>query len=93
MRFPTLFSPFQIAGVTFKNRILSTGHGTRLADRRIVNDKLIAYHRARARGGVGLIITEVAGVHETAYYVSGTLKVNTDECIPGYRALAKAVHE
>ncbi len=92
MRFPTLFSPLEIGGVTFKNRILSTGHGTRLADR-LVNDDLIAYHRARAAGGAGLIVTEVAGVHETAYYVGGTLKVNTDECIPGYRALARAVHE
>lgn len=91
-RFPLLFSPVTVRNVTIKNRILSTGHGTRLAHRH-VNDDLIAYHRARARGGAGLIVTEVGGVHETAYYAAGTLKVDTDECIPGYRALAAACHE
>ncbi|MGE0094457.1 MAG: FAD-dependent oxidoreductase [Alphaproteobacteria bacterium] len=91
-RFPLLFSPLTVRNVTIKNRILSTGHGTRLAHRHI-NEDLIAYHRARARGGAGLIVTEVGGVHETAYYAAGTLKVDTDECIPGYRALAAACHE
>ncbi len=92
MRFPLLFSPFRIGAVEFKNRIVSTGHGTRLADR-LVNDRLVAYHRARAKGGAGLIISEVAGVHDTAYYVGGTLKIDTDDALPGYRRLAEAVHE
>ena len=90
-RFPHLFSPLTIRHVTFKNRIFSSGHGTRLANR-LINEDLVAYHRARARGGAGLIVTEVGGVHRTAYHASGTLKVDTDECIPGYRAVAEACH-
>ena len=90
-RFPHLFSPFTIGPVTFKNRLFSTGHGTRLGNR-VINDELLAYHRARAKGGAGLIITEVAGVHETAYYTARTLKADTDECIPGYRRLAEMCH-
>jgi 2,4-dienoyl-CoA reductase-like NADH-dependent reductase (Old Yellow Enzyme family) len=91
MRFPHLFSPFTIGPLTLKNRIFSTGHGTRLASR-LINDELIAYHRARAKGGASLIVTEVAGVHETAYYTARTLKADTDECIPGYRRLAEMCH-
>jgi 2,4-dienoyl-CoA reductase-like NADH-dependent reductase (Old Yellow Enzyme family)/thioredoxin reductase len=34
----------------------------------------------------------VAGVHETARYTSHLLMATTDECIPGYRRLAEAVH-
>ena len=90
-RFPHLFSPFTIGPLTFKNRIFSTGHGTRLGNR-VINDELLAYHCARAKGGASLIVTEVAGVHETAYYTARTLKVDTDECIPGYRRLAEMCH-
>jgi 2,4-dienoyl-CoA reductase-like NADH-dependent reductase (Old Yellow Enzyme family) len=91
MRFPLLFSPFSIRDVTFKNRIFSTGHGTRLGDR-IVTDALIAYHEARARGGAGLIVTEVIGVHETSYYVGRTLRGETDDIIPSLAKLAKTIH-
>ena len=56
------------------------------------NDALIAYHTARAKGGAGLIVTQVAGVHETARYTSHLLMATDDACIPGYRRLAEAVH-
>ncbi|MFO0997107.1 MAG: FAD-dependent oxidoreductase [Alphaproteobacteria bacterium] len=90
MRFPHLFSPFTLRHLTFKNRIISTGHGTRLGDG-VITEALHAYHLARARGGAGLIVVEVAGVHETAYYTPRTLSATSDACIPPYRALAKAV--
>ena len=88
---PHLFSPLTIRGVTLKNRIFSTGHDTTLANGE-VNDALVAYHEARARGGAALIITEVAAVHETALYSGHTIRAYSDDCIPGYRRLADAVH-
>ena len=90
--FPTLFSPLTIRGLTIRNRILSTGHDTTLPQDGTVNDALIAYHRARAKGGAGLIVTQVAGVHETARYTSHMLMATDDGCIAGYRALAEACH-
>ena len=91
-RFPRLFSPFAIGNVSFKNRIFSTGHDTSLTNG-IPNDALTAYHRARAKGGAALIVIEVAGVHKSALYHSSTIRADTDECIPGYRDIAKACHE
>lgn len=89
--FPHLFSPLQIRGARLRNRIMSTGHDTTLPTDGTVNDALVAYHAARARGGAGLIVAQVAGVHETARYTSHMLMANDDACIPGYRRLAEAV--
>ena len=54
-RFPHLFSPFQLRGQTVKNRLFFPPHGTSLVENGKVGDRLVAYHEARARGGVGLI--------------------------------------
>ena len=90
--FPNLFSPFAIGDVTFRNRIFSTGHMTTLVTGYRPNEELAAYHEARARGGAGLIIVEVASVHPSAIYTSHTIMADSDDCIPGYRRLARAVH-
>jgi 2,4-dienoyl-CoA reductase-like NADH-dependent reductase (Old Yellow Enzyme family) len=91
-RFPKLFSPLTLRGVTIKNRIFSTGHDTNLAAGGLINDRLLAYHRARAAGGAGLLIIQVSGVHETARYTSHLLMATTDDSIPGYRKVAEACH-
>jgi len=90
--FPHLLSPLPIGKVTLRNRIVSTGHDTVLPVDCQVSPALIAYHAARARGGVGLIVLQVSGVHESARYTSHALMATDDSCIPGYRALAEAVH-
>ncbi len=90
--FPNLFSPLRIGGVTLKNRIFSSGHDTVMAEDGLVTDRLVAYHEARAAGGVGLIVLQAAGVHESARYTSHVLMVSDDSCIPGYRRLADALH-
>jgi len=91
-QFPHLFSPLTLRGVTLRNRILSTGHDTTLPTDGTVNAALVEYHRARAKGGAGLIVTQVAGVHETARYTSHLLMATSDDCIAGYRTFAEAVH-
>lgn len=89
--FETLFSPIRIGMVEIANRIVSTGHDTVMADDGHVTDRLIAYHHARAEGGAGLIVVQVSGVHETARYTSHMLMATSDDAIPGYARLAKAV--
>jgi 2,4-dienoyl-CoA reductase-like NADH-dependent reductase (Old Yellow Enzyme family) len=90
--FPHLLSPLRIGGVTLRNRIVSSGHDTVMAEHGLVSDRLVAYQEARARGGVGLIVVQVAGVHPTARYTSHELTADTDETIPGFRRLAEAAH-
>ncbi len=91
--FPRLMSPLKIGSVTLRNRIVSAGHDTVLPAHGLVSDELIAYHEARASGGVGMIIVQVAAVHESARYTSHMLMAVDDECIPGYRRLAQVCHD
>jgi 2,4-dienoyl-CoA reductase-like NADH-dependent reductase (Old Yellow Enzyme family)/thioredoxin reductase len=90
--FPNLFSSFQIGNVTVKNRIVSTGHDTTMAVDGLVSEKLIAYQEARAKGGAGLIVAQVTGVHESARYTNHVLIGTEDKCIAGFRELAEKVH-
>ena len=87
-----LFEPLTIRGCTLKNRIMSTGHDTTLPVDGTVNEALVAYQEARARGGVGLIVLQVSGVHETARYTNHVLMANSDAAIPGYQRMADTVH-
>lgn len=90
--FANLFTPLKIRGVELKNRIMSSGHDTTLPTDGLVNEALLAYHAARVKGGVGLIVSQVAGVHETARYTSHMLMATDDDCIEGYRRLADLCH-
>ncbi|QXI26451.1 FAD-dependent oxidoreductase [Pseudomonas vanderleydeniana] len=90
--FTHLFEPLQLRGKRLKNRIMSTGHDTSMPTDNRVNDQLVAYHQARAEGGVGLIVLQVAGVHDSARYTSHVLMATDDACIDGYRRLAEVCH-
>jgi len=90
--FTHLFEPLQIRGKRLKNRIMSSGHDTSMPTDNLVNERLVAYHRARAEGGVGLIVLQVAGVHDSARYTSHVLMATDDSCIEGYRRLAEVCH-
>ncbi|WP_455930138.1 oxidoreductase [Pseudomonas fluorescens] len=90
--FVHLFKPLVLRGKRLKNRIMSSGHDTSMPTDNRVNAQLIAYHRARAEGGVGLIVLQVAGVHDSARYTSHVLMATDDSCIDGYRELADICH-
>lgn len=77
MAFDNLFEPIQVGPITIKNRIVRSAHGTRLA-----GDKLIAYHEARAAGGVGMSTIEATGVHANA---PSTIPLYSDACIPFFK--------
>ena len=63
--FPTLFLPLQLGNLILKNRLFIPGRGSRHVRDSHIGDELIADHEARARGGMGLIMTEVCSVHST----------------------------
>jgi len=66
---------------------------TNLADRGYVTDALVDHYTARAKGGVGLIITEVVTVEPTYTYLPGDMCCYDDTFIPGWEKLAAAVHQ
>ena len=70
-----------------KNRVLRTAHGTNMGDGGLSND-LIAYHEARAKGGVGLSCFEASSVHRTGPM---TMHAWDDSIIPRYQEAMKRI--
>ena len=91
--FEHLLSPIKIRGLELKNRIILPAMGTRMASEKgEITDRLIAYHAARAIGGCGLNIVEVAAVHRPsspAHFVW----ICEDSLIEGHKKLTDAIHE
>ena len=93
MKLEHLFSPVTINGMTLKNRAvmppMGTGYGN--ADG-TVGERLIRYLARRARGGTGLIITEVCAVDPRGKGFPNEIGVWSDEFIPGLTLLTQAIH-
>ncbi|MDB5712399.1 MAG: NADH:flavin oxidoreductase/NADH oxidase [Sphingomonas bacterium] len=81
-------SPIMMGGVEVRNRIARTAHATMMSRGGRITEELIAYHAARARGGVGLSILEAAGVHRSSLLSLANLD---NSIIDGYRALTAAI--
>lgn len=92
-QFGHLLSPIRLGNVEVRNRMLTSAHSSGMYQNNRPTPQNNAYHAARARGGIGLIIIQGTIVHPTSY---GGLQSPTgyiDDAIPAWRALADAVHE
>jgi 2,4-dienoyl-CoA reductase-like NADH-dependent reductase (Old Yellow Enzyme family) len=71
-----LFQPFTLKGATFPNRIAMAPMTRSKSPNQVPNEQVAAYYRARAEGGVGLIITEgTSPEHKSA---------SNDANVPGF---------
>ncbi|NKB98743.1 MAG: NAD(P)-binding protein [Pseudomonadales bacterium] len=77
--------PINVGGIEIPNRIVRAPHGTRLS-----GDALIAYHVARAKGGVGMSTVSATSVHPSA---PGDIPLWRDECKVFLNKLADASHQ
>lgn len=93
MMFKHLFTPHQIRNLEVRNRIYSTGHQTIMAEQGSPSPRMAAYHEARARGGAGLIIMESSRPYKDDVSEGYYIDASTDDCIPGYKRVADAVHK
>ena len=92
-KYSHLFSPIKIGETTVKNRIFMPPISTNLADKGYVTDTLVEHYAARAKGGVGLIVTEVTTVEPVYTYLPGDMSICDDSYIPGWKKLTDAVHK
>ena len=80
-----------IGTLRVKNRIILPAMCTIFADTGgFVSEKLINYHAARAKGGSGMNIVEIAAVHPSTKSPK-VLGIYDDEFIPGLAKLAAAI--
>jgi 2,4-dienoyl-CoA reductase-like NADH-dependent reductase (Old Yellow Enzyme family)/thioredoxin reductase len=88
-----LFSPLRLGPIELRNRVVSTSHQTSLVHDHLPTGDLIAYHRARAAGGAGLIVVEATAVHPTGLLTAHTVGGYLPEIVPVWRAMSSAVQE
>ena len=89
-----LLKPFQLKGLTLKNRVISTSHEPAYAEDGLPTLRYQLYHEEKARGGIALTMfgggTLVAPDTPPAY---GNLYAGDDRIVPHFRELARRVHE
>ncbi|MYW71112.1 MULTISPECIES: NAD(P)-binding protein [Pseudonocardia] len=91
---PGLFDPIEIGGVRLRNRTLLPSMTTRLADDAgHVTEATLAYYRARADGGVGLVTVEMASPEIAGKHRFRELGIYDDMFLPGLRRLVDTLHE
>lgn len=93
MRYPHLFSSMQLGTVTLPNRIVMAPMSTQLGgtDGK-VTPRQIAFYRARAEGGVGMIIVEFCCVHRaTGLSEHRQLSLETPEHLEGHFRLVDTI--
>ena len=92
-RFPHLFSSLALRSVTLRNRAVLLPMGIRFAHNGTPNEGDFAFYKARARGGVGLIITGGTPVH-----VNGTVRARdlyepfNPDALPALARLVGEIH-
>ena len=91
--FKHLFSPIKIGTMELRNGIIMPPMGTGFANPDgSVNERFVAYHAARAKGGAALNTTEITYVDPTGQGIPCCPAIWDDRFIPGLSELAKAIH-
>ena len=83
-----LAGPVPLGSRTAPSRVLFGPHVTNLGRGRAFSERHIAYYAARAAGGAGVIVTEIASVHPLDQpYERAPLATSA---VPGWRSVAAA---
>ena len=94
MTYTKLFEPGRIANLELKNRIVMPAMGCSLAEHSgEPGPRIIKYYADRARGGAGLIITEITRIdNDTGVGTPNQLAVTDPFVVGQLSRLAEAVH-
>ena len=84
--YESLFQPIKVGPLTIPNRIVRSAHSTALPLKR-----LIAYHEARAVGGVGMSTLEATSVHLSSPAMRSIIPLHDDAVIDFYKELSTAL--
>lgn len=94
MSYTKLFEPGRIGTLELKNRIVMPAMGCSFAESTgEAGARMIRYYSERARGGAGLIITEITRIDdETGVGTPNQLSVTNTHMVPQLHRLVEAVH-
>jgi 2,4-dienoyl-CoA reductase (NADPH2) len=90
--YPYLLSPLDLGFSQIKNRVLMGSMHTGLEERPQGFERQAVYYKARAEGGVGLIVTGGIGPNPEGAAVQGGAVLTNDEEVQKHRIVTEAVH-
>jgi 2,4-dienoyl-CoA reductase (NADPH2) len=92
MSFNKLLSPIDLGFTTLKNRVIMGSMHTGLEEEKNGFEKLASFYAARARGGVGLIITGGIAPDFFGRLAPNSAKLTSDAEVKKHRLITDAVH-
>jgi len=90
--YPNLFRPLRIGAREAKNRIMRVATTANLADRNRVGDRVLAFYRTLAKGGVGTIVTEALRTDPRDPFGPGAITIFDRGGLDGIRRIADVCH-
>lgn len=91
-RYPHALAPIRVGRTTLRNRIFVPAHTTNYGEANLPSERHGAYHRARAEGGVALIVFEGIRVHDSSLGRAQAVNGYEPGVIPAFSKVADAVH-
>ncbi|MFM9699733.1 FAD-dependent oxidoreductase [Streptomyces europaeiscabiei] len=91
-RYPHLLSPLDLGFTTLPNRVLMGSMHVGLEEAERGFERMAEFYAARARGGVGLIVTGGIAPNEAGRPYEGGAKLTTDAEAEKHREITDAVH-
>ncbi|MFC1496451.1 FAD-dependent oxidoreductase [Candidatus Margulisiibacteriota bacterium] len=88
-----LFTQIQIGQLKIKNRIVMPGFNLSWSEDGLINNRLIDFYTARAKGGVGLITIGGAYPSKNSVMVPNMIYAYDDTAIPGFKKINQALHK
>lgn len=88
-----LHTPLPVSGHVLRNRVIMGSMHTGFEEHPEGNQHLAAFYQARAKGGVGLIITGGISPNEDGVVTDGGAKLTNQEEVAWHQVVTQAVHE
>ena len=93
LTFNKIFEPITIKNLTLPNRLIVSAMRTNMVNADgIIDDRYIAYHEAKARGGWGLVITENCLINPESGVSKCLPGLYNEEQVQALTKLTDAVH-
>ena len=92
-KYPHIFKPLDLGHTQLRNRIIMGSMHTGLEEEKGSLKKLAAFFEARARGGVGLIVTGGIAPNRRGWLTPFSAKMTTSSDAKKHRVVTRAVHQ
>ena len=89
---PAAFSKFKLRDLELQNRIAMAPMGQYSAEDGVVNDWHFQHYTSRAIGGLGLILTELTAISETARITLGCAGIYNENQIVAWKRINDFIH-